>query len=135
MSSPVYLNSHLRFVSAEDVGLAHVRALERPTISKNKRYILVEGSYKFRDAIEIMKDTFKKEGYNFGYIEMPMFIQIIFLFILSLFNIKFGMGKLSYFDTSSSREDLGMRYREVNKYLKDAVYGLMITGQLKGIKK
>lgn len=42
-----YINGTINSVSVEDVSNAHIKCLENPELTRNKRYILVEGSHDF----------------------------------------------------------------------------------------
>lgn len=119
---PIYLNAYVRTVAAEDVGLAHVRALERSDITVGQRYMIVENTYRMEDLIMIMKDSLSGYGYRFGYTSIPMILQNAFLSVLKIMGIKFNPGPLCYFDNTKSKEELGLRYMEVHKYLTNALF-------------
>lgn len=49
-------------VSVNDVARAHVKSLEYPELSRNKRYILVENSNMFTHFVDILRKHFDPKG-------------------------------------------------------------------------
>ncbi len=52
---PFYMANCLPYVHPDDVAEAHVRCLERPEISKNKRYLCVGGAPRYTEYTKILK--------------------------------------------------------------------------------
>lgn len=61
--SPIYLDSNLFLVSVEDVAKAHVLCVEKKDISKNKRYLAVDNTYRTTDILNVLKEEFSQYGY------------------------------------------------------------------------
>lgn len=52
------MDSEIFLVSVEDVAKAHVLSVEKKEKSKNKRYILVDNTYKSTDMLNVLKEEF-----------------------------------------------------------------------------
>ena len=115
MKVPFLITGYFSTVSVYDVALAHVRALERPTITKDKRYIISENTYTVKELVGMLRQEFNPYGYRFGYIPVPFSIQTFGTKLLNLFGLR-GDRLFHYYnyDNSPSVRELGLSYRPIS---------------------
>lgn len=128
-------NIHMGAVDVRNVAQAHLQAIKVPEAA-GKRFLLVEGSYWFREIGEIMNKNYKDQGYSVAYKEMPKFaIWMASWFDKSADAALQYWGCEQYFDNTLSKEVLGIQYNDFEKTLCDMAEAMIETGYIPDKRK
>jgi nucleoside-diphosphate-sugar epimerase len=115
------------FVDVRDVALAHILALENSTAKG--RHILAERSGNVLELVQIISNLFPKK-YKLPSNKAPKFLLMLFggLFGVSSKFVKRNVGIPVKFNTSKSKNELGLNYRPLNETLADMVHQMHEQG-------
>lgn len=124
------------FVDVRDVAEAHVKAMERPEVSRGKRYVLVENSYFLDEITEILDGEFSTFGYRFNKNNMwRSLFWVGGLFSNDLAVWKNRWGRKYLFDHGNSVKDLGIEYKSIRETVVSCGYDYIKKGYIKNLLK
>ena len=124
------------FVDVRDVAEAHISAMEKPELTRAKRYILVENSYYLDEITQELENEFSTFGYRFNKKNMwKILFKVGGLFSNDLYVWKNRWGRKYLFDHSNSVKDLGIKYRSVKEMVTSCGYDYIKKGYIKNLLK
>ena len=98
-------------VDVRNVAEAHINALLRADKADGKRFILSDESFFFIDVANILREEFASKGYTIPDNEV-------------------GEGKLITFDSSSTKQDLGINFIKIKKSVIEMTYKMIDLGMI-----
>ncbi len=130
-NAPLLPKTTLAIVSVDSVVQAHLMSLKKPNETRGKRYILSEGSYWLGDIIDIIREEFEQFGYSFAkYYGYYFLVRLMGCFNPEYKYVADNWGIRKIYDSTKSKEDLGIKYRFHRDYIVESIYSIIDKGFL-----
>lgn len=131
-NAPLLIKYALSLVSIESVVDAHIKSLQKPDLTRGKRYILVENTYWLEDMVRILRERFEKDGYRFAKFKAPYLLMKALSYVNTEIKLVLSTcnSRMDY-DNSETTRDLNIKWRYHKDYIIESAESLIKNGFIK----
>lgn len=129
-SMPALPRLSFAIVDVRDVAKAHVLAFGLSNdVAQGRRFIVSGSTYWFKELGQSMKHTFGPMGYSLSTWEAPYWMLWLYAFADASVKLVLPMvNKVTEYDSTPSREVLGLEYTPLDATMRDAGHSLVFHG-------